>query len=121
MWSCWNYRFFHYLVFCYKGTEKNETETYVPLTFGQKSSQLNEDLKASEAAPGVLQNKSNMAASPADKSNMAAVKPVKHSNVDAGTADLPSQKRKPLPTWMVDSKLRAEHMKKRMKTNSLFK
>jgi len=30
-------------------------------------------------------------------------------------------KRKPLPAWMSDEKATAEHMKKKMKTNSLFK
>jgi hypothetical protein len=30
-------------------------------------------------------------------------------------------KRKPLPAWLSDDKATAEHMKKKMKTNSLFK
>jgi hypothetical protein len=39
----------------------------------------------------------------------------------SGCSIYSAAKRKPLPAWLSDDKATAEHMKKKMKTNSLFK
>jgi hypothetical protein len=43
--------------------------------------------------------------------------PLRQSNSDNSS----SSKRKPLPAWLSDDKAKAEHMKKKIKTNTLFK
>ena len=65
-------------------------------------------MPAATAGPA-LQDRSNSMSS-----QMAA-------NSSTGGGGQPVVKRKPLPAWLSDDKAKAEHMKKKMKTNSLFK
>ena len=39
----------------------------------------------------------------------------------SSSSSLAGVKRKPLPSWLSDDKVKAEHMKKKIKSNSLFK
>ena len=66
-----------------------------------------------------LQDRSNQAL--IDGSMLKRPTPASGGSTPATESGVAALKRRKLPDWMTDSAAKADHMKKKMKTNSLFK
>lgn len=94
--------------------ESSQPSTYhlLPSTTSSLSSTVSSLSSTTSSLPSTTSSLPSTASVLQDRSN---------SGSPSGNISLPEVKRKALPSWMSDDKARAEHMKKKMKTNSLFK